>query len=142
MNLLKSNSKDIYLTDEQYKSILLKIKETVEQEGFQYSCIDSTTIGDKYTRSNCGMCNDNFTEKEMALFPDQFPGRKSMKYRQKHHKCPFDMRVESEHFDTGCFYHCCLFQDERRIGRKPNIVEIRELVDKTIQEVMIVENVT
>ena len=127
-------NKDIYLTDEQYKSILLKIKETVYKEDFQYQCFDSTTPGDRFTISNCGFCNDDFTEQKTALFPDQFPERKSMKYREAHHKCPFDMRVKIESSDIGCFYHCRLFQSGRYGGR-PEIEEIRELVDKTIQEI-------
>ena len=130
-------NKDIYLTDDQYKAILIKIQKIVNQENFKYSCEDSNTIGNKYNISNCGFCNDNFTEKNTALFPDQFPERKSMKYRLKNHKCPFDMRAKLEELDmgygNGCFYHCYLFQSEKK-GIRPNITKIREMVDKTIKE--------
>ena len=132
--------KSIHLTDTQYKRILLKIKETVGQEEFQYSCVDSTNIGDKYTRSNCGFCNDEFAEKDTALFPENFPERKSIKYRQEHHQCPFDMRSKNVHFGFGCFYDCCLFQNKRyrRLydgkGESINTQKIRELVDETIKK--------
>lgn len=127
-------NKDIYLTDKQYKSILLKIKKTVDQEGFQYTCFDSTTAGDKYTESNCGLCNNNFTEKDTALFPDQFPERKSMKYRLENHKCPLDMRVKAYSFGEGCFYHCCLFQNVRYRKKKISIDELREMVNIAVQK--------
>lgn len=119
----------LYLTDEQYEAILLKIQSTVHQKNFRYSCFDSTLTGFKHTGSNCGFCNDDFTEKETALFPEEFPDRKAMKYRRSNHKCPFDMRTES--YGYGCFYNCYLFY-RRFGGQEPKLSEIRKLVDQTI----------
>ncbi len=125
-------NKNLYLTDKQYQSILLKIKKTVEQNNFQYNCVDSTSIGDKYTKSNCGFCNNDFTEKDTALFPEQYPERKSMKYRLANHKCPFDMRTPDNldmGYGNGCFCRCYLFHT-----RKINITTIKKLVNDTINE--------
>ena len=125
-------NRSIYLTDEQYYSILLKIKETVNAPDFAVRCVDSTTIGDKYTWSNCGFCNDNFTEEETALFPDQFPGRKSMKYRLENHKCPFDLRRKPGilGWGSGCFYRCYVFS--HRGKRDWDLDYMKALVDETI----------
>jgi len=127
-------NREIHLTDEQYYSILLKIKKTVDQEGFKPTCDDCTMVGMKHTETNCGLCNDNFTEKETALFPNEFPERKSMKYSQDNHKCPFDQRI-NKNYSYGCFYHCCLFQHQRYRSKEVTIEELREMVDKTIKEI-------
>ncbi len=106
------DNKEIYLTDPQYLKILHKIQVKVKEPGFKPNCFDSTALGDKYTESNCGLCCDDFTDKETAMWPNQFPERKSLKYRLEHHKCPFDERVESGFgFGMGCFYKCYLFSN-------------------------------
>ena len=126
--------KKLYLTDKQYRRLLLKIKETVDQEDFEYSSDDCTIPGMKETTSNCGLCNDDFTEKDTALFPKDFPERKSMKYPSKNHRCPFDMRVrvDSLGYSIGCFYHCCLFQNVKHRGNKISTEDLRIFVDRTI----------
>ena len=129
-------NKNLYLTDKQYTKLLLKIKEIVERDNFNYSCYDSTAVGDKFTTSNCGLCNNDLTEKDMALFPDQFPERRSKKYRLENHKCPFDMRTGFHR--SGCFYQCCLFHGIENMPhtklKKPTINQLKKLVDKTIRE--------
>ena len=121
---------DLYLTDTQYLKILKKIKETVDQENFRPNYFDSTFTGDKYTESNCGLCNDNFTDKETALFPEAFPNRKSMKYSLAHHKCPFDQRNQPTD-SKGCFYYCYLFQN-----KKHDLKLMRKMVDNLLSAVL------
>lgn len=108
----KNYPENMYLTDSQYRDILLKIKDVLEQENFKPCYYDSTAFGDKYTESNCGLCNNYFTIKEASLFPKEYPERKSMKYRRPNHKCPFDMRREPGLMGYGmsCFYTCYLFK--------------------------------
>lgn len=118
------------LSDAQYLEILYKIRNIVNGPNFVVCAVDSTEIGNKYTESNCGMCNDNFTDEDMALFPDQYPSRKTMKYRAENHKCPFDERKIGD-FSMGCFYDCYIFNTERG---KHKVKNMRKKVESTIQE--------
>ncbi len=126
----------MFLTDEQYVTILEKIKAVVFADGFKPSCYDCTDLGNKSTGSNCGFCNDGFTEEETALFPDDFPGRRTMKHRGHNHKCPFDMRSipSLSDFGSGCFYDCYLFRN-----RKSDIDLMKEMVEDLITELDIVK---
>lgn len=118
------------LTDEQYEDLLRKMLETVTSLNFEPTCVDSTDIGDKYTRSNCGLCNDEYTTIETAMWPDQFPQRKTMKYRGRNHKCPYDMRESVIHWEWSCFFKCRLFQ-----GKRPIQVEtLRTDIITTLQQ--------
>lgn len=131
--------KNLYLTDAQYLHLLDKIQaEIPKHQSFQV--IDSTQIGNKYTTSNIGLCNDNFTELDTAMFPSQFRkhGRMSMKYKQKHHICPFDTRLTSiierkpTHMGNGCYYTCSLVKKESDKEKLINLVErARELHQST-----------
>jgi hypothetical protein len=100
----------INLTNKQYIELLeraflhLNTVKTVSKE-------DSITTGSKHTASNVGLCNDNLTTREIALFPDEWPKRKAMKYTRKRHKCPLDNRSNKENLVNGCFYTCGLFKD-------------------------------
>lgn len=118
--------KDLYITDMEYLQLLQKIKEVVNKPDFKPTWYDSTTMGDKYTETNCGLCNDNFTTKDTAMFPDQFPQRKDMKYAKSEHKCPFDFRKKVGW--NGCFYTCWFFK-----RGLTNLTKIRQLVDEQIQ---------
>ncbi len=120
--------RDLQLTDEQYLALLYQIHQVVTHRSFKPEFEDSTTPGNKYTQSNCGLCNDHFGTKEMMLFPEQFPQRVSLKYRQGHHHCPFDRRPLEEDCSIGCFYHCRLFQ--RRQSRIPELIQAVELTIK------------
>ncbi len=135
---------NLELTNKQYYNLLLKIRNTVDDLNFKPYCYDSITIGDKFTKSNCGLCNEDYTELETALFPDDFKkyGRKSRKYRKKNHKCPFDLRFGTDGKDFtdygwGCFYHCFLFGNGiefKELGKnKDDIYFIRKLVNETIK---------
>lgn len=117
--------KNIHLTDEQYFEILQKILQEVEQPRFEGSVHDSTTIGDKYTESNCGMCSEKYTTKENALFPDEFPERKSLKYRETWQRCPFDSRKDPDL--NGCYYFCIL-------RKKPTSEKLIELAKEAIND--------
>lgn len=108
----------MYLTNEQYLEILNVIEKELNKN-INPNIFDNDTIGNKYTNSNIGFCNDNFTTYETALFPDDFLkfNRKTLKYRLKPHACPFDNRVRnlyekeedtSINLGSGCFYTCCL----------------------------------
>jgi hypothetical protein len=113
------NDRSRYLTDLQFLDLLRVILKTLSQPGFKRSCYDSTDTGDKYTESNCGCCNNNFTNKKTAMWPDEFPGRKTMKHRKTRHLCPFDSRDKGG--ANGCFYTCMLFRGGNRL-RNPKFV--------------------
>ncbi len=119
----------MYLTDEQHLMFLKKQRERLNHID-KATGIDSTTIGDKYTTTNVGMCDDSLTTKETALFPDEFPQRMSSKYTEKYHKCPLDKRKLSELGMNGCFHTCRFFKDGLR-----SITRIKLLYDELIKEV-------
>jgi len=123
---------ELYLTDEQYLRLLVKVKETVNKPDFEVHRFDSTFPGDKYTESNCGLCNDEFCELDMALFPEQFPERKTTKYREQWHKCPFDTRPMTSEFKSGCFYTCYLF--DKQYGEH-DVELMKEMIEETFWEV-------
>jgi hypothetical protein len=127
------NEDDIYLSDKQYLDTLYKIKRTISRKGFKIICEDSTQIGNKYTTSNCGMCSDDFTTKETALFPDEFPERKSMKYRKEYHHCPFDWREplawKSDYIRYGCFYTCAIFQKGKNKPMNQHKQRVQTLIE-------------
>lgn len=130
---MSDRPKDLYLSDTQYLKILQKIQTTLATENFKVGCSDCTAIGYKSTDSNCGFCNDEYTDEDMALFPDQYPDRKSRKYRGKNHKCPFDMREIPGILGWGysCFGKCYLF---RHLNKKDwDIKLMQTLVNKTIK---------
>lgn len=122
----------MYLTDEQYLDILYKIRMRVGSLGFRPSAFDSAFPGDKYTESNCGFCCGEFVTEETALFPEQFPERRSMKYRLDAHKCPFDMRETPDvlGWGWGCFSECYVFH-----CHPPDVQLMRTLVANRIKEV-------
>lgn len=126
-------NKELRLTDEQYFKILKKIEATITQDSFKVSCSDCNVIGAKSTDSNCGFCNDEYVDRDMDLFPNQYPERKTMKYRGKNHRCPFDMREEPRilGWGYGCFSECYLF---RHLGKRDwNLTVMREMVDYAIK---------
>ena len=120
--------KDLYLTDKQWLSILYKIRDTISKPGFKPGGCDSTEPGNKYTETNCGLCNDNFTTLKTSLFPEEFKdGRTTMKYTEDHQICPFDTRPrDSDHF-SGCQYTCGIFNKKLLKGNK-----LLDLVNETI----------
>ena len=148
--------KDNYkLTDKQYSDILQMIKKTVEAPNFKSNCYDSDMIGDKYTESNCGFCNDNYATEETAS-GRAFRSKYYLKDLRKYQKCPFDLRPqtipvykgwgkkrkyikeEKTDYSFGCFYDCFLFgngKEFKRLGKSQGDVEyIRYLVRETIIE--------
>ena len=126
-------NKELRLTDEQYLRVLRKIEATIAQVDFKVVCSDCTVTGQKSTDSNCGFCNNEYTDEDMALFPGQYPERKTMKYREESHKCPFDMREEPGIIGWmyGCFYGCYLFE---HLGKGDwNLVLMREAVVQVLE---------
>lgn len=116
-----------YLTDQQYIAVLKKIKKTVDSKDFKPKCYDSTTLGAKYTESNCGFCNDNYaSEKDGSAHRKAFRTPYYLKDRRKGQACPFDLRKKA--LEYGCFYKCYLFK-----GGK-DIKWIRTRVDKILKE--------
>ena len=123
----------LHLTDEQYLRVLKKIEATVNQDSFKVRCSDCTDVGQRSTDSNCGFCNGAYTDEDMALFPGQFPERRSMKYREENHRCPFDMREKPKiaGWGNGCFYECYLF---KHLGKGDwKLPLMRKMVDHAIE---------
>lgn len=79
--------RNIYLTDEQYLSLLIRQRDRITHIK-EASGEDSTHSGDKYTVTNVGLCDELLTTKDTALWPEDFPQRKSMKYRKKAPQMP------------------------------------------------------
>lgn len=130
----------MYLNNEQYLDLLKMIKETLNS-GIDPMISSSDTIGNKYTASSCGLCNDNFTTIDNAMFPEEFEknGRKSIKYRMKNHPCPFDDRIRTGKnlkgylmgLDGGCYYTCCL---RKRGNTKEQLLEYVEDTERRFKE--------
>ena len=128
---------DMYLKDEHYERLLDKIETLIPQyDSFQV--IDSTDIGNKSTTSNVGLCNEELTEYDMALFPEFFhEERKTMKYRESHQLCPFDRRVvdisqgKEVSFSRGCYYSCSLINKMKNKEKLFSLVALtKELHEK------------
>jgi len=126
----QNDMEDLYLTNLQYVEILLKIQKVVNAPDFQPTFYDCTEPGNHHTDSNCGFCNEGFTTKETAYFPEYFPSRTSMKYRQDHHRCPFDMGPAGIlGWGSGCFYRCYLFNNKEH-----DIDLMRRMVSNLIED--------
>lgn len=110
---------EMYLTDEQYLFLLDKLlRNPMKMSSGKYRVIDSDTIGNKYTESNVGLCNDNFVAKHTNM--RLWKNRSSMKYRENHHLCPYDQRalillqaianpeapMPDVNWFNGCFWTC------------------------------------
>jgi len=116
----------LYLNNDEYREILAKIVERVNQPDFKPWGEDSTMFGNKYTITNCGVCNDEFCTKENAMFPDQWPQRKHKKYTRGSQLCPFDM--DGSMGSLGCFYRCYIFQ-----AKTPDVKLIRQLAQQCLE---------
>ena len=92
---------------------------------------DDTTVGDKSTATNVGLCDDSLTTKSTALFPKDFPRRRDMKYLQNLHKCPLDTREVSNEWRSGCFYTCRFFNRKLK-----DVDEIKRLYDELISKLL------
>ena len=124
------------LSDKMFLEALYKIKDIVNKKDFHPTSYSCEETGYKETKTNCGMCNqDELTTKENSLFPEQFPERRSLRYRKQNQQCPFDMRKESE--SNGCYYSCyvfMMFKYEKK-NRGYDINRMKEMVKDRIQEV-------
>lgn len=128
------DKKELNLNDEQYLEILLKIKEILKDNEFKVKREDCNITGMKSTETNCGCCCEDFVTKENSLFPEQFPERKTMKYRKSYHDCPFDMRETSD--SIGCFYHCYIFHTSKyQESYIENIERMRQMVENKITKI-------
>jgi hypothetical protein len=107
-----------YLNDEQYVRLLDMVEEKVKTTNV-FRCDDCTTIGDKSTSSTVGLCCEDYeTTLDMDLFSYYYIkyGKRSKKYRDDVHACPFDDRVRTEQnkngglmkLGCGCYYTCGL----------------------------------
>lgn len=120
----------LYLTDSLYLKTMKKIRNALDTDNKEVGGHDCTTIGFKNTTMNFGMCNDEYTTKDTALFPNKFPERKVMKYSGKGHKCPLDSRMVKDIDGMGCFYSCRFFQKGLRDKGM-----IKKLYDEEIKRV-------
>ena len=115
------------LTDAQYKELLLKGRKLLNTLA-KVDGEDCTMRGCKSTEANIGFCNEEgLATRETALFPHEWPQRKTLKYREEHHKCPLDKRDSGYSGSSGCFYHCRFFQDGLQ-----DITTIKKLYDQVI----------
>lgn len=114
-DLIIEMKKDLNLTDKQYQialnNLVFLVKNGLKLDGF-----DSDTVGDKNTQCTWGLCGENpkvFNTADMHLFPAQLPGRLSPKYREHHHRCPFEDPKNGDQI-SGCFYRCRYFTFNKR----------------------------
>lgn len=150
--LTKEERAKLYLSDAEYIKLLEKVAEKVNEPGFEPKFFDSTETGDKYTTSNCGLCNDMdddgpWSTPENVLFPGQFPRRRSFKYRLDHQLCPFDERtaedMKTQKGWNGCFYTCYLFKDRLvlvngryEMASRISVDEMKAMAAKRLSEAM------
>lgn len=100
--------KTLYLTDKQYLDLLKRARNHLDTID-RVRSDDSNDIGNKYTGTNVGLCNDKgLCTQETAMFPEDWPHRKVIKYREHHHQCPLDWREDPD--IQGCFYTCMVFR--------------------------------
>lgn len=136
--------KNLNLTDEQFLELLKRGLKLLEERYAKNpntlaKGVDSTDFGDKYTETNVGLCNEEqLCTKETALFPDEYPQRKSMKYLDTHQKCPLDDRGPGSSDMNGCFYTCKFFQKGLR-HLKP-IIELYKISIKHTENQIKVKN--
>jgi hypothetical protein len=117
------------LTDEQYFDLLKRALQRIKESNDKVRGCDSTSIGNKYTECNVGLCDDSLTTKEIAMFPEFWDkGRRDMKYLRVYHKCPLDWRDKPT--QQGCFYSCLFFKKGLRDKNK-----IIKLYEQRISEV-------
>lgn len=119
---------DLYLTDKQYLVVLRRVRKRIAESTEEVTGYDDTTVGCKHTYCSVGLCCDDpkVYTKEMNLFPEQYPGRVSDKYRKDEHFCPLSGKGVS----SGCFYNCLFFK--RHLVDRGTILE---LYDNRIREV-------
>lgn len=109
-------SKDIYLTDGQYRKAMENLRFDVEQRRIKLDGFDDTTAGDKDTQCTWGLCGDSATvypTADMHLWPEELPGRLAPKYTQEHHRCPFEDPTARDQ-ESGCFHRCRFFKGKQR----------------------------
>ena len=122
--------RNIHVTDEEYLALLKSARSHLDNVS-KIQSEDSTCIGNKYTETNVGLCNEDLTTVEIAIFPEDFPTRREMKYLQKHHMCPLDARQDVPLGGNGCFHTCRIFK-MRKYG-KISIEEIKQKYEERIQ---------
>lgn len=131
-----SNESDMYLTDRMYLEILVKARDLLDKTD-KVCAVDSNSPGDKYTETNVGLCNPELITARNSMWPEQFPGRKAMRYKREYHTCPLDRRAPLARGNTdmrsGCFHTCRIFKGSKR--SRPSIDEMKELFDTRIAEV-------
>lgn len=130
------------LTVEQYREVLLKLKELIEAEE-PLVLEDSDEIGNKYTYSTWGMCTNSkevYFDPHMHIFPQDFIdyGRVAPIDRPPGLPCPFDEprhRLAGDAFEHyGCFYRCRIFKPHKgsgKITREEALNRIAGLLERT-----------
>jgi hypothetical protein len=110
------------LSDARYLAALERIKAQLEG-GTKLTYWDDTTPGDKQLHCSWGLCSVNAEQWPDGidhLFKHEFEaqGRVSPLYRENHHRCPFDSRLETppQGMESGCFYTCRIFQAKPHKG--------------------------
>lgn len=84
-------------SDGQYIVALAKLK-MIADSNIKPSGHDDTTVGDKSTECNHGLCNKDLKPTTAIS-------------RANHHKCPLDMREKASPW--GCFHYCAYFNSNK-----------------------------
>ena len=118
------------LTTHQYKEALKRLRIFIESENL--FCDDDTTLGNKSTTCNWGICTDSngvWNSAELHTFPKDFDdyGRISAIEPPEGYDCP--MREGKDL--SGCFYQCRVFN---RRKKTPTREEALLLVDNMIDQ--------
>ena len=121
------------MTLEEFLGVLERILESIKS-GAELTCVDSTTIGDKYTRCSWGTCSfdkDHFPYPELQLFPQDFvdEGRVAPLEEPEGAHCPLRQRKPGDSpsvCSSGCFYQCRVFQPDRVTPSREEAIQIYE----------------
>src|ERR1700682_6336578 len=110
----------------------------VIQSGAPLRFVDSTTIGNKYTHCNWGMCSEAkavWPDAEDHIWPREFEhrGRVAPLHWPEGQMCPMDVRTTDT--GNGCFHSCRVFQAQRMGVLPPTRDQAVALFEQRIAEV-------
>jgi len=100
----------LHMTKNDYAKVLRILRKKIDT-GLSLSCVDSDTIGNKYTECSWGICMetpDNYPDESMRIRPELMAhNRVASKFPPEGFNCPLDKHPEDR---WGCFYRCRAFQ--------------------------------
>ena len=120
------------LTKEQTITVLELVLEVVKTKPLRK--IDSTTIGNKYTDCNWGICSEDpnvHPEPAMHTFPQDFADHQRISSLPLFAKVQCPMRKGKN--ISGCFYQCRVFQKNLPNPSREQAIHLYETIIRNLQ---------